>query len=590
MYLKKLSQSPLIALICILFISGCANITNDSEKSAPQPAGPAISSATSSTTPNSSDGKIQPAENTDFSPETLYSLLVAETAGHRSRLDVTLAQYLRQAQVTRDVKVVARANRVARYMRAQQATLDTALLWTEISPNSLEARNVATQQLLSFGRHTEALQQIDKVLDISDKADFELLVKSSARTTIEDRKQILAGIAMLIKKHPENDKLWLTQAFIQMQQKLDNEALLSTNTALKLNKKNIGATIAKANLLTKRKKLSAATALIKKAAKHNPEHIRLHLFYGELLIKQNNLKQADKLFQRMRLQYPEDSALTLSLGLLYFEHDLLPQAEPYFQQLIQTVQRSNEAHFYLGLSNEQKGNLNLAVTQLKKVSAGNKLPSARVRIAHLLNTLGHPDQAIESIQQDRKNHPELSLFFFLAESELLTEQKQIQSAYEVLEQALLQHAQNPQLLYSKAMIAEQLNKFDIMESDLSAVIELNPNNAAALNALGYTLADRGIRLNEALALIKKAYEITPNDPAIIDSMGWIQYRLGNHEIAISYLRTALEILPDQEIAAHLGEVLWVSGKQDQAKSVWYKALTETPDSLVLKTTMQHFIP
>ena len=218
------------------------------------------------------------------------------------------------------------------------------------------------------------------------------------------------------------------------------------------------------------------------------------------------------------------------------------------------------------------------------------MPSARIRIAHLLNTLGHPDQALESIQQDRKSHPEFSLFFFLAESELLAEQKKIQSAYELLEQALLQHTQNPQLLYSKAMIAEQLDKFDIMESDLSAVIELNPNNAAALNALGYTLADRGIRLDEALALIKKAYEITPNDPAIIDSMGWIQYRLGNHEIAISYLRTALEMLPDQEIAAHLGEVLWVSGRPDQAKNVWHKALTETPDSLVLKATMQHFIP
>ncbi len=159
----------------------------------------------------------------------------------------------------------------------------------------------------------------------------------------------------------------------------------------------------------------------------------------------------------------------------------------------------------------------------------------------------------------------------------------------MLDEGLKEFPEDTNLLYTRAMLKEQLDDFAGMEADLRTVLELQPNNSAALNALGYTFADRNQRLNEAWELIERAYTLNPSDPAIIDSMGWIKYRLGEPQAALDYLRKAYEAFDDQEIAAHLGEVLWVTGQQEEAAIIWHNALDKHPESEILKEVMDRFL-
>jgi Flp pilus assembly protein TadD len=176
------------------------------------------------------------------------------------------------------------------------------------------------------------------------------------------------------------------------------------------------------------------------------------------------------------------------------------------------------------------------------------------------------------------------------EAQLLRDAGDNASAYAVLTQALVEYPDDPDLLYDAAMVAEKLDRLDIAEARLVRLIELRPSNAQALNALGYTLVDRTTRIADGLALIERALVLAPDDPFILDSMGWAQFRLGKFDDAEKYLRRALDERPDPEIAAHLGEVLWVKGERIRAQEVWQSQLKAAPENPVLRETMRRLVP
>ena len=529
-------------------------------------------------------------EQASFSPDTLYSLLVAEIAGHRGRLDVALNQYLKQAEVTRDPKVVARANRIARYMRSPKPVLDTALLWIEVEPDAIEARQVAAQQLIIFGRHEEALEQIDTLLKLSADINLDGLIKSASRLQPAAREALIQNISLLSQKHSSNPKLMLAHGLLLEINKQNTEALKSFKDTLKHQPDYIPAIIAQARLLTRMEKKDEAKTLLAKAGKKHNKNIRLKLFYAQQLIQDGELNKAEKQLSAAQALSPDDSKLLFSLGMIYLENELGEQARPYFERLIKIGNNTDDAHFFLAVIDEESKRLDSALEHLRKVKPSRNFVNARIQIASILDQQGKIDQASAALTSDRKKFPQFSSVFFLAQSELLENRQRDQDAYQVLQQALLAHKDHPQLLYSKAMIAEKLNKLDVMENDLLTIIQNDPQNASALNALGYTLANRGERLDEALTYITRAYALAPGDPAIIDSMGWLQYRLNNLTEAITHLRTAYKIMPDQEIAAHFGEVLWASGQQEEAKAVWQESLKLNPESKALKAVMKRFLP
>lgn len=236
---------------------------------------------------------------------------------------------------------------------------------------------------------------------------------------------------------------------------------------------------------------------------------------------------------------------------------------------------------------ESRGDMAGAIAWLDKVDnrASPAYLDARLRRAQLIARNGDLDGARKALTQIDAADAAGQAQVLLVDAQLLRDAGYAQSAYTVLENALLRFPDQPELLYDFALLAERMERYDLMESSLLRVMKLAPDNQHAYNALGYSLAERGVRLPEAHALIEKALQMAPGDPFILDSMGWVQFRMGNLAGAEESLRRAYAVRPDPEIAVHLGEVLWQKGSRDEAQKMWREAQQKDPKNEALKSTL-----
>ncbi|PCJ14445.1 MAG: hypothetical protein COB04_15265 [Gammaproteobacteria bacterium] len=568
--------------------SDSASMTNESSADKLQPKNTTKSDLAPPIIVNSKAEQAIPAR--PFTPETLYALLVAELAVQRNRLDVTLGQYTQQAHITRDTGVVSRANRIAKFMNAKQATLDTALLWLEIEPDSIEAHQTAAATLINFGRYNDALEHIDHLLTQKVAVNFDYLVNSARQLNADKKLALSVEFKKLTAKHPNHPKSWFTYAILMQLTGNLEQALSATEKSLALNPEYVSAKITKGKLLASTQKPSEGLKYLARSVKRHPEHVRLRVVYAQQLISSGEITKAQKEFAFLVKQSPQDGNLILSLSLLYLKEDLVDEAELYLKKLLPLNQRVDEANFHLARIYQRKDNPELALKHLDRIQSGSLLLNARIQTASILFSQGDIEGGRASLANDRALMPQDEVQLYLSESDLLAKQGLYTEALSVINFALEQHPENNTILYSRAMVSEKLGRIDQLEIDLRNIISEEPNNAAALNALGYTLADRTNRHAEALQYITQAMALTPGDPAIIDSMGWVQYRLGNLDEAIKLLREAIVLLPDPEVAAHLGEVLWVAGQQEEATRIWTEALENKKDSKILKQVMNKFIP
>jgi tetratricopeptide (TPR) repeat protein len=246
----------------------------------------------------------------------------------------------------------------------------------------------------------------------------------------------------------------------------------------------------------------------------------------------------------------------------------------------------DSAHLNLGRIHEERDDPQSALAEYAQVGPGSDYLPAQLRQSDILIGNGNWAEAAKRLSQARDEQPDYAVQLYLIEAETLTSNNQPDRGWQVLSQALKQYPDDVNLLYTRAMLAEKRDDLAQMEKDLRTIIKREPENAMALNALGYTLSDRTTRYAEAKELIEKAHRLNPDDPAVLDSLGWVNYRLGNLDEAERLLRQALERFPDHEVAAHLGEVLWANGKQSEARKVWGKALEQQPDSPILRSTLR----
>lgn len=326
--------------------------------------------------------------------------------------------------------------------------------------------------------------------------------------------------------------------------------------------------------------------ILQKGIRQNPDDKRLRLTYARQLLEQQQLEAARAQFGELLERNPEDDDLRLTLALVDFEAKEWAAAREHLQELVVRDSHTDAAHYNLGRIAEQEGDRAAALDAYAKVGPGNDYLPAQLRRTELLVKAGQGEQALRLLAAARDSQPDYALQLYLIEIDSLANQRRIDAAWQSAGQALASYPDDLNLLYSRAMLAEKRGDLAGLERDLRFILEREPDNAMALNALGYTLADRTTRYAEARELIERAHELNPDDPAILDSLGWVQYRLGNLKAAEDYLRRALERMPDAEIAAHLGEVLWVSGQRGAARDVWRRALQDTPDSDILRDTLR----
>lgn len=558
-------------LLALVLLSGCQALA---------PTSPDDSSATEDVT----SVPEKPTVYSSFSEDTLYSLLSAELAGQRNRLDIALDNYVTQAINTQDPGISERAFRIAEYLGADQAALDTSLIWVKNAPDDIEAQRAAAIQLARNGRYDESLVYMEKVLQAKGDTHFDFLALAAIETDAETRAGLQKSFDSLLAKHPDNGQLIFGKALL-MQQDGDAEG------ALKLLEKNppqngeVAPILLRARLLQSLNRGDEALPLLKKSVSQYPDDKRLGLTYARTLVEQNRMAEAKVQFASLVEQYPEDDELRFSLALVCLEGKSWDEAEGYLQELIERDSHVDSAHLNLGRIAEERNDPEGALAEYALVGPGNEYLPAQLRQADILISHGRGAEASKKLALARDAQPDYAIQLYLIEAETLAANNQTDRAWNTLQQALKQYPDDLNLLYSRAMLAEKRNDLEQMERDLRAIIQREPDNAMALNALGYTLSDRTTRYAEAKALIQQAYDLSPDDPAVLDSLGWVNFRLGNLDEAERLLRQALERFPDQEVAAHLGEVLWANGKQREAKKIWGTFLKENPDSPILRKTI-----
>lgn len=276
----------------------------------------------------------------------------------------------------------------------------------------------------------------------------------------------------------------------------------------------------------------------------------------------------------------------MTLGALYLQQEQNAKADEVFRKLLALDDYVSQAHFYLGQVAEVDKKFETALSHYEQVEEGENYLDAQIRRAVVLSEQGKLDEGIKALERLDTELPSEMVRLALVRGELQRDAKHYQQAYDAYTEALSALPDNPDLLYARAMVAERMGRVDWLEADLGAILKGDPEHVQALNALGYTLADRTDRYVEALEYVRRALTLKPEDYYILDSMGWVQYRLGNTDSAIKYLRQAYDRQKDVDIAAHLGEVLWVTGQHEEARRVWRQGLELEGDTELITKTME----
>lgn len=509
--------------------------------------------------------------------EVVYLLLAAELAGQRGQYETALNNYLEAARLTQDAQIAERATQIGLYLKNTEKALAAATLWSERDPGNVSARRISALLLLKTGQTDKAFDQLRALLTLPDvdleNALIELVKWLDSEVPKEEGTKVMQR---LVVEFPGMAELHFAYALLASNRGEYQLALQEAEKALALNPDWNRARLLQAQVMSQMGDSEAARATVQKALKSDPNNVRLRLIYAQFLAKAGDLQRAEKELARILGKDPDNHDARFGLATLLMEMGRDERAKKEFSDLTGVDKWRAQAYFYLGLIEARQNRLQSALQWFDKVESGPLEFDAKVNAITALINLGRMSDARQRLTGVRKQFPNEALRLYLLEAELLSKTKDYEAAFDLLTEALEEMPGQMELLYSRALVAEQLDRVDILEADLRAVLEKNPDDANALNALGYTLADRGDRLEEARRYLDRAIELKPDDPAILDSYGWLQYRLGNYGVALDYLRRAYESVRDPEIAAHLGEVLWESGRHQEARKVWKEALKKDP--------------
>jgi tetratricopeptide (TPR) repeat protein len=546
----------------------------------------ATSHAAATATDTSPTPSLAPTTASSLDADTVYSLLTAELAGQNNQLDISFSNYLQQAKKTKDPVIAERATHIAQQMRDSARIMSAAQVWVELAPTNPEPRTILIQQLSKANRYNEIAPHIDAILKSNADADLQAIAMGAEELTPDNLHTLIKVLTTASEKYPQNISLHLTVARLLMVDKQWDAATKQLTNVLDKDSKQEQALLLQSEVLLAQRKSGDAVKLISGAIKRGADSKRMQVYYARLLLEDKQTAAAKKQFQYVTELYPDDSDVLFTLALLSLDSDLQDLSQNYFQKLIDIGAHESEAHYYLGQISENENHPDAALAHYSKID-----PSTDVYLAGVANSAlillkqGKGNEAITRIEQSRNLNPDLGIDLYLIESDVLLKQNRAQDAVTLLTKALTQYKNQPDLLYARSLAAEKANNLALVEKDLRFLIKQDPNNVSALNALGYTLASRTNRLQEALQFITKALALRPNDPAIIDSMGWVQFRLGNYQQSLELLRRAYKSFPDEEVASHLIEVLWVMGQKDEATKIFADALKQNPNSALLNSTM-----
>lgn len=583
----------LLALLSIsTLLTACAGLQRpapvpaDSVATAPKPA--IAASAPGEETTSANEDSLPKIEMTG---EMLANILAAEMAAQRGDWQSAYGTLMAQAERTRDPRLAARAVEVSLAAKKPEQALTAVRLWRTLAPNSEEA----AQYFLSFAILTNNLKEAEPILaqrlqTVKEPARGAMMLqtqrllsrardKAAAFGVLES---VLAPYASVPESH-----LALAQAAF------DNgdtaRAKAAARTALKLKPDSKLAILTLAQVETDK---AAASNALSEFIAANPDAREVRIAYARMLAENKQYDGARQQFETLLKADDKDLTSLFALGVITAQTGDKAAAERYLSRYVDILSSTDgeqrdptQAYLLLAQLAEERNDLKTATAWLDRVDEGESYLDAQVRRAELIAKGGDVAGARSALKRIAADTPHDKTAVTMAESRVLREAGQNEQAYKLMEAATKRFPEDNDVLYEYALIAEKVRKFDEMEAALRKIIKAAPKNHHAYNALGYSFADRNIRLQEALELITKALELAPEDPYIMDSLGWTQFRLGRLDEAEATLRRAYQLRPDAEIGVHLGEVLWVKGEKDTAQRFWRDAKEKDPKNDALRSTL-----
>jgi len=533
------------------------------------------------------------APSSSLDGDMLFNLLAAEFAGNEGDIQTSLEYYREASEQLEDSRVAARAAYIALYGKDYEATLVALDRWQELEPEATDLSRMYAVTYLNMGRPGDAVPYISQMLDAAHESDIDeaMAVKQllAQNASNEDAYVVLQ---QLNAGDNRSKHMLVLQSRYAAQLQLYDEALVQLDDVLEIDPELYEVLIIKSRILTITGRHEEAAALVKQVLDKLPDNNTLRQQYARMLVEQNDLQAAVEQYGVLYQKLPDDGDIVLSYALINIELQRLDEASGALQHLIETDQQVPVANYYLGRIAQNQGEDKQAVAYYLRVKDGEYVFDSQLRIGMLLAELGKPDEGLKKLEVLGEQTTDWSqrVRTYLARGEILRSERRYKEGVEMYSRALQQNNDDTNLLYARGLMAEKVDRLDMTESDLRKVISKEPDNADALNALGYTLADRTKRYQEALDYIQRAAELVPDDPAILDSLGWVSYRLGRMDDALKWLSEAFSKLADAEIAAHYGEVLWFSNQKDKAREVWQKGKEQNADNPVLIETLERIKP
>lgn len=522
---------------------------------------------------------------------TVFQALVGEFALQRNDIKLGLDAWVDLARRTRDPKVIGRAAEVAGLTRQYDLALELTKMWLEVEPESQAAKQLQSSLLVTANRLDDLAPQITALLE-QDKASLpaNLMHLNRLLARHNDKKAVQKLVDRVTAPYHG-----LAEAHFAMGQAAFNagdnlRALGETEKALQLRPDWEAAALIRTQLQARQ---SPATAIdsLQDFIKRYPEARDVRLALARLLISEKQYDAARSQFDRLIKDNPDNPEVIYPVAMLALQQGDIATGRAQLERLLHTdISDKSTPHFFLGQIEQDEKKLDAALDHYLQVTSGEQYIAARSRAAQILLQQGKNEEARTLLHETRGSSNAERTQLTMAEAQLLREAGRHTEAFTLLETALKNQPDSPELLYESALTAERLGKPDVLEAHLTRLLKIAPDHAHALNALGYSWADRNIRLPEAYELISRALSLMPEDPFIMDSLGWVLYRQGKLGEALTTLQRAYSLKADPEIAAHIGELLWAMNRKDEARRLLSEAARQNPDSEVLNATIKKLLP
>ncbi|GMR06668.1 MAG: tetratricopeptide repeat protein [Gammaproteobacteria bacterium] len=522
--------------------------------------------------------------NVELTAELMYKLLLSDIARQQNRNDLALATLVDTAIETRDPRLAAQATRQAVISSQYGTAIQMARLWLELVPDNLDVHQTMGNLLIVEKQPEQALAHYSKALTLADEKNRSLLLKQISGTLVRysSPQQALELIEKLATEYPGSADVALALASVASKLKEYGIAATAIDRTLSLDPDNSNAATFKFGLLLLNKKTSEAEQFAGSFLKKHPTALLLRTALARHYLETNKLKQAEKEYLVIHKQDETSIIAPMSLALIRIDSRKLDDATMYLEKVLLLQPDNDLARLYLGDIAAQQKKLDDAIQWYRSVTEKGQLFKARLRLVNVILQRDGVDAAMRELEAIHAESPSQQVDTILLQQDLLIEAGREDEALQIINTALADSPDEIDLLYARAMIAARREDIAGLEKDLKHLLKIKPDHAQALNAYGFTLADLTDRYKEAYSFIEAALKQKPGDPFILDSMGWVEYRMGNYRAGEDYLRTALAKRNDPEIAAHLVEVLLATGKARLAKKVWAKANKDFPDDEKLR--------